>query len=150
MMTMEDENDDPFVTFYNSFEEMMEDLGRAMREADSRIKPIQAGIKPGQYFINFRHGPDLPIFGQILDIGALGYDKEEQEYINRQYAQPHMKYYRPTHAYSVACPEGEIGDIHLSEVDAIIDGELFEYYRENGWQRRNIRINMVPSVTLTE
>lgn len=123
------------ITFYDSFEEMMEDLGRAMKEADARVKPTQAGIEPGQYFINFRYGLDLPIFGEILDIKKLGVDEEEQEYINRSYSQPHMRFYRPTKAYSMACPEGEIGDIHLSEVDAIIDPELFGFYRENGWRK---------------
>ena len=46
-----------------------------------------------------------------------------------------MKFYRPTKAYSVACEWGEIGDIHLSEVYAIIDRELFAWYRKNGWKK---------------
>jgi hypothetical protein len=135
-MIMDDENGGPFITVYESFDEMMDDLGRAMKEADARVRPAQAGIKPGQYFINFRHGPGLPIFGEILDIATLGYDEEEQEYINESYAEPHMRFYKPTKCYSMACPEGELGDTHLSDVDAIIDRELFEHYRENGWYGR--------------
>ncbi|NIO03998.1 MAG: hypothetical protein GTN74_05105 [Proteobacteria bacterium] len=124
------------ITFYDSFEEMMEDLGRAMKAADARVRPTQAAIQSGQYFINFRYGPELPIFGEILNISQLGSDPEEQMYISESYAQPHMKFYRPTKAYSMACPEGEIGDIHLSEINAIIDRELFEFYRKNGWRKR--------------
>ncbi|MBW1731415.1 MAG: hypothetical protein JRJ75_11075 [Deltaproteobacteria bacterium] len=131
-----DDDGGPFVTLYDSFEEMMEDLGRAIRRADTMVRPTQAAIRAGQYFINLRHGRDLPIFGEVLDIGKLGYDEEEQEYINNQYAQPHMRFFRPTRCYSMACPEGEVGDTHLSEVDAIIDRELFEHYRENGWHGR--------------
>lgn len=123
------------ITFYDSFEDMMEDLGRAMKEADARVRRTQAGIRPGQYFINFRYGAELPIFGEILDIKRLGYDKEEQDCIDRQYAEPHMRFYRPSKCYSLACEWGEIGDVHLSEVSAIIDKELFEYYQENGWRR---------------
>jgi hypothetical protein len=123
------------ITFYGSFEEMMEAEGRARESADARVRPEQAGIRPGQYFINFRYGLDLPIFGEILDITKLGVDQEEQEYINESYAQPHMKFYRPSKCYSVACPEGEIGDVHLSEIDAIIGPELFAFYRENGWRK---------------
>jgi hypothetical protein len=123
------------ITFYGSVEEMLEDLGRAMKEADAKVRPVQAGIKSGQYFINYHRDLDLFVFGEILDISKLGYDEEEQKFIDQQYAQPHMRYYRPTKCYSVACPEGEIGDIHLSTISAIIDQELFGFYQENGWSK---------------
>lgn len=118
---------------YGSFEEMMEAERRARELADSRVKPAQAEIKPGQYFINFHYGPDLPIFGEILDYKTLGIDEEEQEYVNESYEQPHMKFYKPTKAYSVACEWGEVGDIHVSEISAIIDKELFAWYAKHGW-----------------
>ena len=130
-----DEDDIINITFYGSLEEMFEDLGRAMEQADSRVRPAQAEIKPGQYFINFRHGPDLPIFGEILDIGKMGYSQEDRREIEDMYAQPPMRFYRFTRCFSWACPDGEIGDTHLSDVDAIIDRELFKYYKDNGWQK---------------
>jgi hypothetical protein len=123
------------ITFYDSLEEMFDDLGRAMKKADARVKPTQAAIKPGQYFINYQYDLGFPIFGEIMDIETLGANPEEQKYINEDYAQPHMRYYKPTKAYSVACPEGEYGDIHVSEIDAIIDKELFGFYRKNNWMK---------------
>jgi hypothetical protein len=123
------------ITFYGSFEEMLEAEEKARKAADARVQPVQSQIRAGQHFINFRYGPDLPIFGQILSVSKLGIDDEEQRYIDETYAQPHMKYYRPTKAYSAVCPEGEIGDVHLSEVWAIIDTELFDWYRQNGWAK---------------
>jgi hypothetical protein len=123
------------ITFYRSFDEMMKDLSRAMKQADARVKPAQANIKPGQYFINFRHGPELPIFGQVLDIKTLGINDEEQKYINETYSQPHMRYYRPSKCYSAACEWGEAGDTHLSSIDAIIEGELFDFYKSNKWRK---------------
>lgn len=123
------------ITFYSSFEEMLQAEESARRVADARVRPTQAAIKPGQYFINYIHDLGFPVFGEILDIKKLGADPEEQEYIDESYAQPHMKYFRPTKAYSIPCPEGEIGDIHLSEIDAIIDPELFVFYRDNGWSK---------------
>jgi hypothetical protein len=49
------------ITFYGSWDEMM-DADEAAREAvDAQVRPTQASIKPGQYFINFRYGPELPI-----------------------------------------------------------------------------------------
>jgi hypothetical protein len=132
---MDDEDDVIRISFYGSVEEMFEDLGRAMERADSRVRPAQTSIKPGQYFINFRHGPELPLFGEVIDISKLGYDEETQKEIEDDYKQPHMRFYRFTRCFSWACPEGEMGDTHLSDVDAIIDRELFEYYKENGWQK---------------
>jgi hypothetical protein len=111
----------------------MEQEQQARKSADSRVNPTQAGIKPGQYFINFRYGSDLPIFGEILDYKTLGVDEVEQEYINESYLQPHMKYYRPSHAFSVACSMGEYGDVHLSEIDVIMGKDLFDFYQENDW-----------------
>jgi hypothetical protein len=123
------------VTFYGSFEEMMEAEEKARKVADARVKPTQANIKPGQYFVNFRYGKELPIFGEILDIKKLGVDEEEQTYVDDSYGQPHMRFYRPTRAYSMACEWGEVGDIHLSEISAIIDRELFQWFKENGWTK---------------
>jgi len=110
------------ITFYSTFEEMMEDLQKRMKEADARVKPTQASIKAGQYFINFRHGPELPIFGEVLDPNEPLYEE------------PHMKHYRLTKAYSAACEWGEMGDTHVSDMHAIIDKELFQYYKEHNWR----------------
>jgi hypothetical protein len=44
-----------------------------------------------------------------------------------------MKFYRPVKAYGVACPMGEVGDFHLSGIDAIIDKSLFDWYQEHDW-----------------
>ena len=58
---------------------------KARKAADAQVRPTQALIKPGQYFINFRYWPELPIFGEILDIEKLGHNDEEQEYMNESY-----------------------------------------------------------------
>jgi Ni,Fe-hydrogenase I large subunit len=113
----------------------MEKERQAREAADARICPTKADIKAEQYFINFRYGPDLPIFGKILDHKTLGYDVQEQKFINESYEQPHMKYYRPSKAYSSACEWGEVGDINLSEISAIIDAELFNWYKDNRWAK---------------
>ena len=109
------------ITFYDSDEEMWEDLHKKMKDADARLKPTQASIRPGQHFINFRHGPELPIFGEVLDTD------------DAIYKETHMQHYRLTEAYSAACPDGEIGDTHVSDMDAIIDSELFKFYKEENW-----------------
>ena len=121
------------IKFYDSDEEMWADLGRAMKAADARVNPTQASIKPGQCYINMKPEYGITIFGEILDHKTLGSDEEEQSYINETYEQEHMKFYKPCRAFSVACEFGEMGDVHLSDIDAIIDKDLFEWYGENGW-----------------
>jgi hypothetical protein len=37
-------------------------------------------------------------------------------------------------AYSVACLEGELGDIHVSSIDRIITADEFLNARERGWE----------------
>lgn len=120
-------------TFYGSFEQMMDDLGRAMRSADSRVRPAQALIKPGHCFISMKPQYGLAIFSEILDHRTLGMDEDEQAYLNDLYRAEHMKFYRPVRAFSLACPFGEGGDLHLSDIYAIIDKELFDWYKSNGW-----------------
>ena len=53
---------------------MPDDLGNAMINADEMVRPAHAGIRPGQCYIKFRHGSDIPIFGEILVISNLGID----------------------------------------------------------------------------
>ena len=121
------------VTFYGSFDEMMDDLGRAMQIADSHVRPAQESIQPGQCYINYKPELGFFIFGEILDHKTLGYDKEEQDYIDQLYSEPHMRFYKPVKAYSVACPMGEGGDLHLSDIDAVIDKRLFNWYKQHNW-----------------
>ena len=99
----------------------MQEIERMRLAADARIKPTQTRIKAGQFFINMRYGSELPIFGEVL---------ETQEGL---YKEEHMRNYRLTRAFSKACPEGEMGDTHVSEVAAIIDSRLFEFYQKNHW-----------------
>lgn len=111
------------ITIYGSFEDMMADLGKAMKAADSQVNPTQSKVKPGDYLLNFRYGPDLPIFGEVLECD------------DPIYKEPHMKNYRFTKCYSQACECGEYGDVHISEVDAVLDPLLFSWYAKHGWRK---------------
>ena len=56
------------------------------------------------------------------------------EVLKNAYRQRNLRNYRFVRAYSVACPEGEMGDVHTSSVSEIITKEQFEKARQNGWQ----------------
>ena len=104
------------VEFFDTMEEAMEHLEEARKAADARVQPRQAAVKPGDCFIN--EGPDDPvIFGEVLE----GYDEER------------LQHYRFCRCFSVACPEGELGDVHVSTIVRVISREVFEEARGKGW-----------------
>jgi len=102
---------------------MMKDLEENMKEADSRVQPWQAEIKPGDlYMQDTEYG--FQIFGNILKPKGEG---------SEIYNEPHMKYYRLVNAYSVACPDGEMGDVHVSSVTRKITEWEFELAKDFKW-----------------
>lgn len=44
-----------------------------------------------------------------------------------------MSNYRFCDCYSVACPYGEKGDVHVSTIGLKIDRAVFEKFKEKGW-----------------
>lgn len=108
---------------FDSFEEMMDSIDKSRKAADERVESWQAAVKPGDFFVRMSPAPGLTIYGEILDPG------EDAEL----YAEPQMKGFRPTRAYSKACPEGEMGDVHVSAIWKLIPRESFEKARELGW-----------------
>ncbi len=101
------------IEFFGSFEEMMEAERKAREAADRNVKPWQALIKKGDCFRQWTpYG--FEIFGEVLE----------------EYQEEHLKNYRLCHCYSLACPEGERGDVHVSVVDALIDRGTFEQIKK--------------------
>jgi len=98
------------ITFYESTEEMLEDLSRAMQEADKRVKPWQAQIKKGDYFWqDTEYG--FQIYGEVL---------------KNAYREKHLRNYRFCKCYSEVCPEGEMGDVHVCVIGGLLTREEFE------------------------
>ncbi|MDO8508561.1 MAG: hypothetical protein Q7S27_02650 [Nanoarchaeota archaeon] len=103
----------------NPNEDPFEILKRDMREADSRVKPWQSEIRPGEYFVR-RSGLGFNIYGEIVP------DEEPRE--------NHLRHYRFCRGYSIACMEGELGDIHVSTIEALLTKEEFEGAKQRGWR----------------
>jgi hypothetical protein len=97
---------------------MLDDLSQAMQEADDKVKSWQSEIKKGDCFWqDTEYG--FNIYGEVL---------------KNAYRQRSLKNHRFVKAYSLACFDGELGDIHLSVVSKIITKEQFEEARKNGWR----------------
>lgn len=105
------------VTTYDTYDDMMDTLGDAMEAADDATKSWQKLLRVGDYYMaHTEYGFD--IYGEVL----------------QEYEEEHMLNYRFTKSYSVACPEGELGDVHVCTIAAILDREQFEKAREDSWQ----------------
>ena len=92
------------ITFYDSTEEMLDDLTSAMEAADDNTKEWQKAIKKGDCFWHdTEYG--FQIYGEVL---KNAYRKKE------------LKHYRFCKCYSEACPEGETGDVHTSVVGGLL------------------------------
>ncbi len=111
--------------------------------AAERVQPFQKLLKPGDFFV--RAQSDFIIYGEILDptpdpISEEGLDEEELEEARAEHAfelklrnQPHMAAYRFSRCFSRICPQGEMGDIHISTVVKVISKESFEKARRANW-----------------
>lgn len=113
--------------------------------ADGQVQPWQEQIKPGDKIVSTSHG--LLIFGEVLppagvtdeDIAKM--DPEEAEEVREEiavYAEPHMRHFRFTRSYSVACPQGELGDVHVSRVLGVLSESGFEKMREAEWDLEKV------------
>jgi len=105
------------VEFFDSAEEANARLREAMKAADAKVRPWQAAIGPGDCFVADSGEEGLLVFGEVLEA----------------YAEPHLKHYRLCRCYSVACPEGEVGDVHVSTILGWVCRECFERLRQAGW-----------------
>ena len=95
--------------FFDSVEEMFEAERKAREAADARTKEWQKQTKMGDCFRQSTpYGFD--IYGEVLE----GYEEE------------YLQNYRFCYCLSVACPEGERGDVHMSQVTELISRDEFE------------------------
>lgn len=127
------------VTSYNSLEEMGDAMDKALRRANAAVRPAQAAIGYGDYWAQIAENEGLVVFGRIWTIEEgiaasirCGADEEEAAWEARWSAAQHAEGFRFGIAYSVACPEGELGSTHI--VDMVpITKEVFEAAQANGW-----------------
>ena len=109
------------VEAFDNLDDMLEAMKENMDQADKRIQPWQPLIRPGEYFM--RQGPPgITIYGEML--------KDPKELKRDEYTEN----YRFCRAYSVACSEGELGDVHVSTIERIISPEEFQTAKRRGWR----------------
>ena len=101
-----------------SLDDFFEQERKAQEQANARVQPWQAQIQPGDYFKRW-HNAGFNIYGQVLE------DEEPRH--------PSLQYYRLCRAYSLSCPKGEMGDIHVAQIANLLSEEQFREARDTGW-----------------
>jgi hypothetical protein len=110
---------------FNTIEDLFAFEREAQSQANSRIQPFQSALKEGDCFcyLSAERQPNVIIWGEVLPLDpediADGYEQDPN--------------YRFTRCHSIACPEGELGDIHVSVVHAVVSRTIFEKARAAGW-----------------
>lgn len=137
------------ITFYDSFEEMMQAERSAREAADSRVTPEQRKYRIGDIVVS-DPGYGFPIFHEILDMERIvkenlerygeEYEPEGIETLDLYCFNPRPWNYRFARSHSEACPEGELGDFHISVGQKTIPREYFEELKANGFDLTESRI----------
>lgn len=128
------------VETFEDFEDIFAAMEEGQKQADSRTTEWQTQLKPGDFFI--RAVGDISIFCKVLDPSVPAFDdvsmsEEDLAEIEADalwYNEPHMQKFRFCHAYSQFCPEGELGDVHVSTALLQIDEEMFLRAKALGWK----------------
>ena len=95
---------------FDSFNDAMNSLRRDMNAVDARVQFWQAAIKPGDYYTQATEW-GFPIYGQVLP------DEEQRE--------SHVRHYRLCNANSIACLDGEMGEVHVSVIERLLSESEF-------------------------
>lgn len=100
-----------------SIDHMFETLAGMKAEADAKITPWQQDLKAGDHFCYMSGTANILIWGEILE------DQDD----------PILHGYRFCECYSKACPDGELGDVHVSVIYKKIDDFTFDLARKQNW-----------------
>lgn len=104
---------------FDSFDDLMERMQENMRAADANVQTWQAAIKSGDRFVR-QTAYGFPIYGEVLP-------DEEPRNVN-------VQHYRFCRCYSIACMQGELGDVHVSVIERLLADDEFVAAKERGWR----------------
>jgi hypothetical protein len=118
---------------FSSPDDLLRAIDEARRNADSRVLDFQKNLKPGDLCVSYYAEECMFVFHEVRDPLDGIEEPEERDYLRESYADPNMRHYRFSRSYSVLCPEGELGDIHVSTVSLVIPVNVWEACKKSGW-----------------
>lgn len=112
-----------------SAEELWDYLAREVFQGLEAAKShsIKVGdLRHGDFF-RYSGGPGITIFGQILE--HTGYEEDDDSI-----ADGRRRGFVYGKCFSVFCPDGEFGDVHITDVREKIGLAAFEQARDQNWR----------------
>ena len=112
---------------YSSIDDMIADIQADGKAADARVEQWQTELADGDCFMRIvdAWGETVTIYCEIVPL-----EYEEDRLLH---ADPHMKNYRFCRCFSRMCPDGELGDVHISTISAKLSRKAFEEAQAAGW-----------------
>jgi len=95
------------------FKDFVKEETATQEEAKKYVKAWQKDIKEGDHYV-MDMGLGFLLYGEILKPYDSFYETEEGSY------------YRFAKAYSIMCPKGEAGDVHIASITKLITKEEFD------------------------
>jgi hypothetical protein len=119
--------EEKMIKTFDNVEDMFAELRHCEDAANKTVAEWQKKITTGDFFVRVvSYGPTpLAIFGEIIE--------SEYEEDRDAYKQPHLVNHRLAKCYSVACNEGEVGDVHVVSIMSKITKKQFEQARDAEW-----------------
>lgn len=125
---------------FENFDEMIAAMSRDEENANSVLTEQQREVGWGDYWIRVLGDYGLVIFGHVSSLRELrkdlienGCDEEEVAEEIASISEGYERGYRFGPAYSVACPEGELGDTHIANMVGKISKAEFVCAQECDW-----------------
>jgi hypothetical protein len=116
------------VETFETYEEMFESLQKQREQARKQTENLGSFLEkfrePGTCFVQV-HPAGFWIYGKVE---GSEYE-EDQEMLEASFRDGYIF----CRAASELCPEGELGSIHISQINAVISPLLYESAKQKGW-----------------
>jgi hypothetical protein len=114
---------------YENIEEMFADLERRLEEGRRSAKThhIKVGdLRHGDYFA-YRHPVGVLVFGRVIEKTEYSEDDESIQ-------EARENGFVFARCFSAMCPEGELGDTHVTRITHKVSKKLFDRAQVNGFR----------------
>jgi len=115
---------------FDSTDELLAHMEASQAAADKAAESHHIkveDVKHGDYVISVREDQGVVIFGEVFEHTA--YPEDAEDIVDSR-----KRGYIFGRWYSVMCPEGELGDTHITQVTMKITKEAFKLVQSNGWR----------------
>lgn len=116
---------------FDSMEEMFDAMRQDQEAADEKAKTHHLGVadlKHGDCFVSPEPLLGCLVFGEVIE------HCDEYPEDNESIREGRLRGYIYARCYSPMCADGELGDKHITTIQAKVPREVFDRAKANGWR----------------